>query len=177
MGEPPGTLAYPVTPVTDADADASVTIRPPGDAAGGACGTLAAVTTRPDIETEASALSPGQAGLRFLVEIAAVVCWGIVGWQLGPGALGWVLAVVLPLIAATAWGTFRVPGDRSANGNAPVAVPGAVRLMIELDVLLGAAVATILVWRPSVGVLLALAVVAHYAATTTRVRWLLAQRA
>lgn len=121
---------------------------------------------------DASALAPPQAILRFLVEVAALVCWAVSGWAIGSGAWSWVLAVALPLAAAAMWGAFRVPGDRSANGEARVAVPGIVRLLIELDVLLGAAVVTAIVWSPAIGIGLGAAVIVHYLATLRRVRWL-----
>lgn len=123
-----------------------------------------------------SALSPFQAALRFAIELTALVCWAISGWRVAEGALAWILAIALPLVAATLWGTFRAPDDHSANGQAPIAVPGAVRLCLELDVLLGAALVTALVWSVPVGVALAIVVVFHYAATIGRIRWLLTQR-
>lgn len=119
-----------------------------------------------------SALSPPQAILRFIVEMAALVCWAVCGWRIGSGAWSWILAVALPVAAAVAWGTFRVPGDQSANGEAKVAVPGIVRLCIEVVVLLGAAVVTVVVWDPVVGIVLGAAMITHYLATTPRVRWL-----
>lgn len=126
-------------------------------------------------ETDDSALGPAQAGFRFLIEVLAITSWAIVGWHLTDGPARLVLVVVLPLAAAVVWGTFRAPGDHSAGG-APVAVPGPVRLVIELDVLLGAAVAVALVRRWTFGVALAVAVLAHYATTMRRVHWLLRQR-
>ncbi len=123
-----------------------------------------------------SELSPLQAGLRFVIEMVAIVCWGIVGWHVTDGAIRWVLVILLPLAAAFMWATLRAPDDHSANGRAPIPVPGIVRLLIELDLLLGAAIVTAIVWRPWVGIALAAAVVVHYLATLPRVRWLLAQR-
>lgn len=129
-----------------------------------------------DTDTADSALSPVQSGLRFVIELGALAAWAVVGSALAGGAAGWVVGVALSAAAAVAWGTFRVPGDRSANGNAPVPVPGVVRLMIELDVLLGAAVLLAVVESVWAGALLAAAVLVHYGATTRRVRWLLRRR-
>ncbi len=123
-----------------------------------------------------SELTPVQAALRFLVEMAALACWGIVGWQLTNGVARWILVVVLPVAAVTIWGTFRTPDDHSAKGHAPIAVPGPIRLAIELCVLLGAAIAAGLVWRPAVAITLAAAVLLHLATTPRRIRWLLDQR-
>jgi hypothetical protein len=41
----------------------------------------------------------------------------------------YVLAIGLPLLAATIWGVFRVPGD---GGTPVVRVPGFVRFLIEI---------------------------------------------
>lgn len=123
-----------------------------------------------------SELSPAQAAFRFVLEIAALVGWGLVGWHTVDGIARWVLVVVLPVAAAAVWGTFRAPGDHSANGGAPVAVHGVVRLAIELVVLLGAAVLSAIVWRRTPGLVLGALIVVHYATTPARVRWLVAQR-
>lgn len=127
-------------------------------------------------DVNGSELHPWQAGLRFLVEMAALLCWGIAGWHLTDGTARWILVIVLPFAAALVWGTFRTPDDHSAGGASPVAVPGLVRLFIEFDVLLGAAILTALVWRPVAGVVLGAAVALHYATSPRRVRWLLDQR-
>ena len=124
-----------------------------------------------------SELSPTQAGFRFLIELAALACWAVVGWEVGGDTWGWILAIGLPVVAATTWASFRVPGDASAGQDAPVAVAGIVRLVIEFDVLVFAGVFTIVVGRVVVGACLLVAIAAHYALTTRRVRWLIAQRA
>lgn len=123
-----------------------------------------------------SELPATQAGFRFLIEIVALVCWGIVGWNVTDSGLRWLLVIALPLAAAFLWGTFRAPDDHSANGESPVPVPGLVRLLIELDVLLGAAFLTAFIWQPWLGIALGTAVIVHYATTFERVRWLLDQR-
>ena len=127
-------------------------------------------------DASGSQLGPANAGFRFLLEVAALVCWGIVGWQIADGVVRWILVIVLPVAAATVWGTFRAPGDHSAGGGAPVAVHGMVRLVIEFVVLLGAALLAAIVWRPTPGLALGALIVIHYVTTTARVRWLLAQR-
>jgi hypothetical protein len=55
----------------------------------------------------------------FLLELCglgALIYWG---FQTGEGLMKIVLGMVLPLLAAVAWGTFRVPND---PGKAPVLV-------------------------------------------------------
>ena len=122
-----------------------------------------------------SELSSAQAAFRFALEVAALVFWGIVGWQIAGGIGRWVLVIVLPVAAAVVWGTFRAPGDHSADGGAPVAVHGAVRLVIEFVVLLGAALLSAIVWRRTPGLIFGALIVIHSATTTARVRWLVAQ--
>ena len=126
-------------------------------------------------EPNGSELDPLQAVFRLLLELAAIVGWGIVGWHVTGGIWRWGAMLLLPIAAAAVWGTFRVPGDHSANGGAPVAVPGFARLVIELVVLLGAAALTAVTWRPVPGLILGGLIVLHYTTTITRVRWLLAR--
>lgn len=109
---------------------------------------------------------------RFLLESAAVAGMAIGAYSLGTGVSAWLLAVAIPLVAMVAWGTFRVPGDASASGGAPIAVPGVVRLLIELDVF-AASVFLLCFASPRAAVILAIAVVVHYALSLDRIRWLL----
>ena len=133
-------------------------------------------TGGPNVGGNDSALSPAQGAFRFLVEMAALACWAVVGWEVGGDSAGWMLAIGFPVVAASTWSTFRVPGDLSAGQGGPIPVPGLVRLVIEIDVLALAAVFAIVVGQVALGVVVLVAVVVHYALTTRRVRWLLAQR-
>jgi hypothetical protein len=49
----------------------------------------------------------------------------------------YALVIGMPVLAAAAWGTFAVLNDPSRSGNAPVPVPGYVRLLLELAALGG----------------------------------------
>src|SRR4051812_2430329 len=80
-----------------------------------------------------------QLALRVLLEIAALIALGLWGRSLNPGWAGWLFALLFPIVAATAWGTFAVRGDPSRSGKAPVPVPGVLRLALELVVLFGGA--------------------------------------
>ena len=77
---------------------------------------------------------PINLAVRFLLEVAALLSMGIWGWRYGEGSLRFVLAALIPVAAAVLWGTFAVPGDPSRSGAAPVAVPGLLRLAIEVAV-------------------------------------------
>lgn len=109
---------------------------------------------------------------RFVLELTALIALAVGGYALADGALGWVLAVVLPTAASAAWVTFNVPGDASRNGEAPVPVPGLVRLMVELDVF---TLGVIIGWfaSPALSIVLAAGVFVHYLASVDRIRWLL----
>jgi len=67
--------------------------------------------------------------IRFLMEIAALMVITIWGWHFGAGWIRYLWAIVLPVVAATIWGVFRIPNDPKP---APVEVPGPVRLAYEL---------------------------------------------
>jgi len=68
--------------------------------------------------------------LRFILELCALAA--LVYWGFHASENTWIqimLGIGVPLLAAIAWGTFRVPDD---PGKAPVVVPGKVRLLLEL---------------------------------------------
>jgi hypothetical protein len=110
--------------------------------------------------------------LRFLLELGALFGLGAGGWSMGRGRWRWVLALLLPVMAAVLWGTFRVPGD---PGVARVAVPGWTRLIIEAAVFGGGAVGLGVAFSAWPGAIYAALVVFHYLMSLERVRWLLQQ--
>jgi hypothetical protein len=111
-------------------------------------------------------------GLRFLLEIAALISLGIWGWQKGEGWVRFFLAVGIPIIAATLWATFRVPND---PGTAPIAIPGILRVIFELALFAFATWALydskfiVLAWMLGVITLL------HYVSSYDRVLWIIKQ--
>ncbi len=73
--------------------------------------------------------------LRFLLELALLAAWAVVGWHL-PDAT-WqqvVVAAALPIASATLWGVFLSP-------KAKVELPLSVRLAMELALFAGASTA------------------------------------
>jgi hypothetical protein len=71
---------------------------------------------------------PLNLAIRFILELVALFFIGRWGWVRFEGVWRYVLAIGLPLVAATIWGIFRVPND----GGAPtVRVSGIIRLLIE----------------------------------------------
>ncbi|HEU4862451.1 MAG TPA: DUF2568 domain-containing protein, partial [Candidatus Limnocylindria bacterium] len=55
--------------------------------------------------------TPAVLGLHFLLELVALFAVGYWGWTAHDGAQRWVWATALPLLLATVWAVFRVPGD------------------------------------------------------------------
>jgi hypothetical protein len=115
---------------------------------------------------------PVNLAFRLILEVAAFVALAIGGYAIGSGVFSWIFAIGLPVAGMAAWGTFNVPGDRSRSGDAPVPVPGIVRLLVELDVF---GVAVIVVWfpNPTYSMMLLAGVVIHYALSIDRIKWLL----
>lgn len=111
-------------------------------------------------------------GLHFLLELcglAALIYWG---FHTGEGLMKIILGVVVPLLAAVAWGTFRVPND---PGKAPVAVRGPVRLLLEAAYFGLAVAALSSAGQPTLAALFGIAVAIDYAIMYERVIWLLKQ--
>jgi hypothetical protein len=111
--------------------------------------------------------------LRFLLELAA---WGALaywGWVEHTDAMRYILTVGLPVVAMAIWAIFRVPGDPD---EAPVEVPGWVRLTIELGTFGLAAGLLAGATSPALGFVLIGVVLVHYALSYDRIRWLLKYR-
>jgi hypothetical protein len=119
---------------------------------------------------------PLNLGLRFLLELAALFAIGIWGKSLNDGLLGYVWMVVFPILGAVAWGTFRTPDDRSASGDAPVAVPGWIRLLLEWFIFVWAVWGLLETGNWTSAYLLAGITVFHYLISYDRVTWLFNQR-
>lgn len=119
--------------------------------------------------------NPINLAVRFALEMAALVALAMGGAALAGGVLRIALAVLLPVIGAAAWGTFRVPGDASSKGGAPVPVPGFVRLVLELALFAAAVGLWWLAEYHTAALVLALVVVVHYAVSYDRILWLLRQ--
>ncbi|NLR59092.1 YrdB family protein [Chitinophaga polysaccharea] len=104
--------------------------------------------------------NPVNLAVRFLLEIIMLVILGLWGWQMGADSwLRYVLALGFPLSAATLWGVFRIPNDPK---EAPVAIPGQARLLLEW-ILFGLAVWGLRVMEhPQWSIILAAVVIVHY---------------
>ena len=111
--------------------------------------------------------------LRFLLEITSLFAMGYWGYTQNEGMLKYTLAIGLPLALATIWGVFNVPKDPSRSGNAPVAVPGIVRLLIELGFFAFAVWAIYIASQTKYSIIFAGAIILHYASSYDRINWLL----
>ncbi len=119
--------------------------------------------------------NPINLGLRFLLEVLALLALGYWGSQQGTGIISIVLAIGIPVIAAIVWGTFAVPNDPSRSGKAPVVVPGIVRLIIELALFASATVALFALGLNLPAIIFAAVVVIHYVISYDRIIWLFQQ--
>ena len=108
-------------------------------------------------------MRPWNLALRLGLEIGAVTGLGVAAWNQTGGAARWVAVVAAPLAGAVLWGTFNVLDDPSRSGEAPVEVPGWVRLAVELFVLGAGWIAYGLAGYPAIGVAFAALTVLHYA--------------
>ena len=111
--------------------------------------------------------------LRFGLELAALVAIRMGAWAMTSGALRWATAIGLPVAAAAIWGIFNVLGDPSRSGEAPVAVPGWVRLALELLILGGGVGALYAAERTNLAIVFGILIVFHYAVSRSRIQWLL----
>jgi hypothetical protein len=116
--------------------------------------------------------NPVNLALRFFLELAALYFMGYWGWTQHDGVLRYLLAFGLPLLAASVWGMFRVPGD----GGAPrVRVSGLVRLLIEV-LFFGFAIWGLFdAGATTTGWIFGGLVLFHYLISYDRIGWLLKQ--
>lgn len=118
---------------------------------------------------------PVNLAIRFLLELVGLVALGWAGWLIGKGVYGYVLAVGFPLIAACLWGVFAVPDDPSRSDSAVVAIPGILRLLLELGFFAAATWSLLAVGAVKIGWIYAAVVLLHYIASYDRVIWLMKQ--
>jgi len=123
-------------------------------------------------------MSVWNGALRFSLELASLVSIGHFGWTIvapvPPTFSTWaqpVVAVTLPLAAATVWGVFNVPNDPSRSGAAPVPVSGKTRVLVELG-FFGWGGYSLWQWNPIVAYVYTGAAVMHYVSYYKRIQWL-----
>ena len=110
--------------------------------------------------------------LRFGLELGALAGAGFAAWTLASGPVRWAAVMLVPITAAVIWGVFNVVDDPSRSGAAPIEVSGWIRLAIEVAILGGGAAAIAFAGRHDIWIVFALLVTFHYAASTSRIAWL-----
>lgn len=111
--------------------------------------------------------------VRFMLELAALYAFGRWGWSQRADFLRYLLVIALPLLAATLWGVFRVPGDASANGKAVVAVSGWIRLLFEIAFFSFATFCFFDTGLRNAGWVFGAITLLHYVLSYDRILWLL----
>jgi hypothetical protein len=124
------------------------------------------------MENDNVSKNPINLTLRFLLELAALYAMGYWAWTQNDRLLRIVLTIGLPLFAATMWGVFRVPGDPK---DAPVAIEGWLRLILEAVFFGGAIALLVLAGRSTAALIFAVLVIGHYITSYDRIQWLLSQ--
>lgn len=110
--------------------------------------------------------------VRFLLELTALAIVGYWGWNKGEGWFRFLLAIGLPLVMAVLWGVFRVPND---PGSAIVAIPGILRLFLELSIFSFAVWALTDTHHYSLAWIFGIITFIHYATSFDRLLWMLKQ--
>ena len=116
---------------------------------------------------------PMNLALRFLLEILALLAIGMWSYRLVPNGWKYILAALIPILVATAWGVFNVPGDPSRSGAAPVIVPVLIRLIIELAIFTFASWALFTTGHTQWSEIFSVIILIHYLISYDRVGWLL----
>jgi hypothetical protein len=116
---------------------------------------------------------PINLAVRFLLELAALAAYGVLGWHLGPSLLlQVVLALVFVVLAALVWGLPAVAGDRGRSEKGPLMVPGWVRLIVEMGVLVGAVWSFYIVGADMAGFWFAIVAIVQCLTAYDRILWL-----
>lgn len=113
--------------------------------------------------------------VRFVLELGALFALGFWGWRSTSGALQYLLALGLPIFAALVWGIFAVPEDPSRSGNAPVPIPGIVRLILELLIFGAGCWAMYEAGFEVLSWIVGFIILVHYGVSYDRIKWLLRQ--
>lgn len=123
--------------------------------------------------TVALAYNPFFLGLRFLLELFALVCYAVWAWRTVPGPLRVVAAVAVPVAVAMLWGNFATAGDAARSGETTFDTPGPLRLLLELAVLGGAWAALRHLGAPRVAKYYLIVLAVYHICAYDRIWWLL----
>ena len=116
---------------------------------------------------------PLNLGLRFILELAALIAAGYWGYSQTDSWTKYILAIGVPLILAVLWGAFAVPNDRSRSGKAPISTPGYLRLCLEIAFFAFAGWALYETGLTRLALILLIITLVHYVISYDRIIWLL----
>lgn len=120
--------------------------------------------------------NPLNLALRFLLELSAIVVYGVWGYSLSERGTRFIPALLFPVLFALLWGVFAVRGDPSRSGKTIVQTPGIIRFLMEL-VLLGAATWMFFdLGRDRLGWIMGAVILLHYILSYDRIAWLVKQK-
>ncbi len=114
--------------------------------------------------------------VRFLLELSAIVTFGVWGFHQSDTSLKIVLAILMPLGFALLWGVFAVKNDPSRSGKTVVQTPGIIRLVLELALFGAAAWMQLDLDHSLLALILGVAITLHYLVSYDRIAWLLKQK-
>src|ERR1700742_582088 len=114
--------------------------------------------------------NPINLAIRFLLEIVMLIILGCWGWHLSETWIRYIAAIGLPLIAAALWGIFRIENDPKP---APVAIPGILRLILELGLFALTSWALYDLGYSHLATIMAAIVILHYIVSYDRTRAML----
>jgi hypothetical protein len=96
--------------------------------------------------------------LRFTLEMSMLAALAYAGFEIGEGAVGWVLGLGLPVLAATLWGIFLAPKSERRVGDP-------ARLAMEVLIFGGAVAALLAAGHAEFAVVLGALVAGHLGLT------------
>jgi hypothetical protein len=115
---------------------------------------------------------PLNLALRFALEMATLAALSLWGWRREQGLTRFLLALGLPFLAGFIWSVLRAP---DGDGRTPIAVPGVVRLAIELSLFACSTWALFNLGETTLAWIFIAAIALHYLISFDRVQRLLKQ--
>jgi hypothetical protein len=114
--------------------------------------------------------------LRFLLELSAIVIFGVYGYSLSGSGIRVIMALLFPVLFAVLWGVFAVRGDPSRSGKTVVQTPGLFRLILELSLFSAAAWMLFVLGHSLPAGIYSALVLVHYIFSYDRIVWLLKKK-
>ena len=119
---------------------------------------------------------PVNLAVRFVLELIAFFFPGFWIWKTFTEWYKYPLMILLPILLAAVWGIFAVPDDPSRSGKTVIAVPGILRLLIELSVFALGIYTLLNSGNNNFAWIFASIVLLHYLLSIDRIIWLFKQK-